>query len=215
MTRTAGPVPWTEVDGLRVADAPTTLLACARDVSLLDLVVLVDSALRSGCPVEDVRAACVPRRRGVVALRAALDLADPRSESPWETILRVMHVTLGASVVPQHPVRDAAGGCVARADLWLEGTTTIHEYDGAVHRGADQHVSDLRRDRALTAAGWTRRGYAAADLRDRPVSVLRDIDDALGRSHDPARIRPWLQLLAPSTVTAAGRTRLLRRLTPR
>jgi len=213
VTRTAGPVPVVDVDGLRVASAPQVLLACARDVGLLDLVVLLDSALRSGCAADDVRAVCTPRRRGVVALRAALELADPRSESPWETVLRVMHVTLGAVVVPQHPVHDPSGSPVARGDLWLEGTTTLHEYDGAVHREVAQHTADLRRDRALTSAGWTRRGYVAADLRDRPVAVLRDIDETLGRDHDPTRIRPWLALLATSTFTPAGRARLTRRLT--
>lgn len=212
VTRTAGPVPADEREGLRVTTPAHTLLACARDLGLLDLVVLVDSALRAGCPVGDVRAVCTPRRRGVVGLRRALELADPRSESPWETLLRLMHVAFEAPVVPQHPVRDAAGGQVARADLWLAGTTTIHEYDGSDHRDPAQHGADLRRDRALTAIGWTRRGYVASDLRDRPVSVLRDIDDTLGRVHEPARVRPWLALLAESSLTPAGRARLARRL---
>lgn len=213
VTRTQGPVPVVELDGLRVASAPHTLLACARDVGLLDLVVLVDAALRSGCPVDAISAACTPRRRGVVRLRQALDLADPRSESAWETLLRVMHGIFGAEVVPQHRVLDANGRHVARADLWLTGTTTIHEYDGADHRDGAQHGADLRRDRALTAAGWTRRGYVASDLCERAVSVLRDVDDALGRAHDPRRVRPWLALLAGSTFTPAGRARLVRRLT--
>ena len=213
VTRTAGPVPVEDRDGVRVAAPAHALLACARDLGLLDLVVLVDSALRTGCTIGDVRAVCTPRRRGVVGLRRALELADPRSESPWETLLRLMHVTFDAQVVPQHPVRDAAGGHVARADLWLPGTTTIHEYDSSDHRDPAQHGADLRRDRALTAIGWTRRGYVASDLRDRPVSVLRDVDDTLGRKHDPARVRPWLTLLAESSLTPAGRARLARRLT--
>ena len=213
VTRTTGPVPTTELDGLRVTTAPQTLLACARDLALLDVVVLVDSALRAGCRPEDVRAVCLPRRRGVVVLRQALALADPRSESPWETLLRVMHVVLGAPVVPQHVVRDDTGRFVARGDLWLEGTTTLHEYDGAVHREPAQHEADLRRLRSLTAAGWTRRGYTSADLRDRAASVARDVDAALGRAHDPARTRRWLALLAPSTLTPTGRARLTRRLT--
>lgn len=215
VTRTAGPVPSTDVDGLRVATAEQTLLACSRDLALLDVIVLVDAALRAGCSVDAVLDACRPGRRGVVVLRQALALADPRSESPWETVLRVMHVLLGAQVVPQHVVRDDSGVFVARGDLWLTGTTTLHEYDGAVHREPGRHTADLRRARALTAAGWTRRGYTAADLRDRPVGVARDVDAALGREHDPARVRPWLTLLAGSTFTPSGRARLTRRLRPR
>lgn len=128
-------------------------------------------------------------------------------------MLRVMHVSLGAVVLPQHRIEDAGGRFVARADLWLEGTRTIHEYDGAGHRDAHTHAADLRRDRALVAAGWTRRGYTASDVRDRPAAVLRDLDLTLGRPHDPARLRPWLTLLATSTLTASGRARLTRRLT--
>lgn len=214
VTRTHGPVPATDVRGVRVADPAHTLLACARDLALLDLVVLVDSALRSSCTVEDVRAVCTPRRRGVVALREALMLADPRAESPWESVLRLMHVAFDVQVVPQHTVHDDAGRFVARADLWLEGTTTIHEYDGAVHRTADQHRADLRRDRALVGAGWTRRGFTASDLCDRPAEVLHDLDRALGRPHVPERLRRWAALLDQSTFTARGRARLLRRLAP-
>lgn len=213
VTRTTPPTRTVRVDGLPVTDAATTLLTCARDLALLDLVVVVDCALRSSCTPEEVRDVCVPRRRGVVMLRRALELADARSESPWESVLRVMHVALEAPVVPQHEVRDATGAFVARADLWLSGTRTIHEYDGAVHRDAAQHAADLRRDRALTSAGWTRRGYSAGDVCERPLDMLREIDAALDRRHRPERLRPWLTLLTDSTLTPTGRARLSRRLT--
>lgn len=114
---------------------------------------------------------------------------------------------------PQHVVRDHDGLFVARGDLWVEGTKVLHEYDGGVHRSQQAHAEDLRRDRALTAAGWTRRGYVAADLCRNPRTVLRDVDATLGRTHRPERIRPWLALLQESTFTSTGRTRLLRRLT--
>lgn len=214
VTRTAGVVERVELDGLPVASPASTLLACARDLALLDLVVLVDAALRSGCSADAIRTACAPRRRGAPALRAALELADARSESPGETLLRVLHVVAGADVMPQHGVVGPSGQRIARGDLWLTGTTTLHEYDGAVHRSADQHRADVRRDRALTAAGWTRRGYVAADLRERPSEILRDIDAALERPHDPARLRRWLTLWRPSCATPEGRARLLHRLTP-
>lgn len=121
-------------------------------------------------------------------------------------------MTVGAPVVPQHTVRTADGTFVARGDLWLPSTRVLHEYDGAGHRSSDVHADDLRRERALTAAGWTRRGYVAADLCRQPLTVLRDIDDALGRPHRPERIRPWVQLLRGSTLTETGRARLRTRL---
>ncbi|MBF0689725.1 MAG: hypothetical protein IR158_18385 [Cellulomonas sp.] len=213
MTRVARDVPAIRVDGVRVATPATALLACARDLGLLDLVVLVDSALRGGCAADEIAEVVGQRGRGAPLLRRALGLADPRSESPWETVLRLLHVTVGAPVIPQHVVRTADGVFVARGDLWLPATRVLHEYDGGVHRTAQAHARDLRRDRALTAAGWTRRGYVAADLCRDPVAVLRDIDSTLGRPHAPARIRPWLDLLRTSTLTASGRARLRARLT--
>lgn len=212
VTRTVHPVPVQRLDGLRVATPAHTLLACARDLGLLDLVVLVDCALRAGCTTEEVAAAAGGRQRGAPRLRRALGLADRRSESPWETALRLLHVCVGAAVEPQHVVRTDDGRFVARGDLQLVGTRVLHEYDGAVHRSAEAHTKDLRRDRALTAAGWTRRGYVADDLRRHPVSVLRDIDAALGRAHRPDRIRPWLTLLRESSLTHGGRHRLAQRL---
>ncbi|MBU4335569.1 MAG: hypothetical protein KJ548_03260, partial [Actinobacteria bacterium] len=151
-------------------------------------------------------------RRGAPALRRALALADARSESPWETVLRALHVVGGLPVVPQHEIRDRDGRFVARADLWIRGTTTIHEYDGAVHRDPAQQVRDLRRDRALLAAGWARRGYAAADLVRQPASVLRDAETTLGRRHRSAPVTRWQRMLTESSLTEPGRRALAARL---
>lgn len=212
VTRTIGAVPTSSVHDVPVTTAPATLLSCARDLALLDLVVLVDAALGSGCSAEEIASAASGRRRGAPLLRRALTLADGRSESPWETALRMLHMVVGAPTTAQHVVRDADGRFVARGDLHLDGTRTLHEYDGADHRTPVGQAADLRRDRALVAAGWTRRGYVAADLCQRPVTVLRDIDDSLGRAHRPARLRPWREMLEASTFTSTGRIRLLQRL---
>lgn len=206
------PVEHEEVAGLRCATAAETLLACARWLSPLDLVVLVDSALQArDVTVEELRGVCRPRRRGRVALLAALDRVDGRAESSWETLLRLLHVIVGADVAPQHEVRDADGVLVARVDLHLVGTSSDHEFDGGHHREPDQHRDDLRRERRLTTLGRVRRGYTASDVVQRPVSVLRDVDVALGREHDPRLIRPWLAMLRESLYTPPGRAAFLRR----
>jgi hypothetical protein len=200
------------VEGLRVAPMPEVLLACARDLGLLDLVVLLDSALRCGhCTLEDLEDVAGPRRRGAPALRAALRFADPRAESPWETVLRVFHVLCEVPVEPQRELCDEGGAFVARGDLWLRGTRTLHEYDGAVHRDRRTHVNDLARERRLVNAGWTRRGYTAADLLGRPLVMLREADAALGRPHNPARVVPWVEALRDSAFTDIGRRRLSER----
>jgi len=200
------------VDGLRVATPAEILVTCARDLGLLDLVVLADAALHVGdVTLDELRAVAREHRRGAPALRRALPLADGRSESAWETLLRMLHVVCGIDVEPQKELW-ANGGFVARADLWLVGTRTIHEYDGVDHRGPAQQRKDLKRDRRLTKAGIERRGYTAVEVVAQPLSILRDADAAVGRPHDPQRIQAWYSLLRESLFTPAGTARLRSRL---
>ena len=203
------------LDGLRLATVPEVLLACARDLGLLDLVVLVDSALHLGaCDLADLHATAALRRRGAPLLRLALTYADGRAESPFEVLLRLLHVVCGIDVEPQHEVHDADGLFVARGDLWLRGTSTLHEYDGADHLGRQRQRKDLDRARRLDRTGWSRRGYTSMEVLNQAVGILRDADASLGRTHDPERIRAWHSLLRESLFTPAGTARLRARLTP-
>ncbi len=203
-------------DGVRLAPPATALLACARDLGLIDLVMLCDSALANGlCGHSELTAVADGGSRGAPVLRRAVALADARSESPWESVLRLLHHTAGAEVIPQHVVVADDGTFVARGDLWVAGTRTLHEYDGAGHRLAAQQRQDLRRDRRLVAAGWTRRGYTNRDLVEGAAGVMRDIDLALGRSSRPEHLRRWHALVATSSISPAGRARLARRLAAR
>jgi very-short-patch-repair endonuclease len=186
-----------------------TLLALARHLGLLDLVVLLDSALHLGdITLDQLASGLAQKRWGVLRLRDVARLADGRAESAFETLLRLLHVVCDARVTPQFELR-VDGDFVARGDLRLVGTDTFHEYDGAGHRGRLQHRSDLRRDRAITAAGWQQRGYTDRELLRRPIEILRDIDRALGREHDASRIDAWYALLRGSCFTASGRHVLL------
>ena len=111
------------VTGLRVASSVEIVLACARDLRLLDLVVVIDAALHAGdVSLPELAEAAEERRRDAPAVRAALPWADPRSESAWETALRVCHRACGIEVEPQHEVLNAQGVVVGRGDLWLVGT---------------------------------------------------------------------------------------------
>ena len=84
---------------------------------------------------------------------------------------------------------DADGVFVATADLWLVGTTALHEYDGDEHEKAPRRVVDRRRDRRVDRIGYVRRGFTSGDVLYRPVTILEDADRSLGRPHDPTRIR--------------------------
>jgi hypothetical protein len=198
--------------GLPLASPPEVLLHAARDLGLLDLVVLGDSALRRGdCTVPQLFAVCEAGRRGSRTLRRAVRWMDPRAESAWESVLRVLHVACRVPVEPQHAVYDEGGAFVARGDLWLRGTTVLHEYDGAVHRDRSQHRRDLQRERAIGNAGWTRRGYTARDILGAAHVILREADAAIDRPHDPRRIHAWDALLRESLFGPLGTYRLRRR----
>jgi very-short-patch-repair endonuclease len=197
---------------LALVDPATCLLEMAIDFALIDMVPLVDMALRSECTVDEIAAVAWPRRRGARTLRAALRLCDPRSESPWESVLRLLHVLGGIDVEPQAPISDHTGAVVARADLLLRGTRRIHEYDGAVHRTSEQHAADLARDKVLARLNFERYGYTAAEVVSRPGRILADAEAAIGLVHDPRRVQRWLHEARLSTLTPGGRDRLRRRL---
>lgn len=213
VTRWARPEPAQLVDGVRLDPPAHILHACARHLGLLDLVVLVDCALRVGaCTLAELVIVAGQRRPGAPRLRQAVTLADHRSESPWETLLRVLHVVCGVEVEPQFVLREGDGSFVARADLWLVGTTTVHEYDGGDHLARSQQRRDLARSRRIGNQTWVRRGYTSRDVLHQAVAVIRDADLSLGRPHRPERVRAWHELLTDSTFTPSGQARLLARL---
>lgn len=199
------------VDGVPVTTVPEAILAAARFLTLLDLVVLIDSALQLRlCTLAELAEIATHRRRGAPALRTALPYVDGRSESAWETLLRLLHVVCGIAVEPQVELYDDDGRFVARGDLRVTGTSLLQEYDGADHRTKDGHARDLRRDRELADIGVVRRGYVAKDLLDHSHLILAAADRALGheRRTSPS---PWLSLVAESCYSPAGRKALLGR----
>ncbi|QWZ09771.1 hypothetical protein KRR39_08560 [Nocardioides panacis] len=210
------PIRTTRREGLVVATPDEVLLTCARDLSLLDLVVLGDSALHQGLVTRDRLLAAAARRRwGAAALNRAVGWMDGRAESPWESLLRVFHRACGIPVVPQHTVLDDADGrFVARGDLWIVASRMLHEYDGAGHRDRRTHRDDLDRDRRLLATQWHRRGYTSTDLLHRPEGILRDADLTLGRRHRADRLDPWLRMLEESLFHPTGLDRFAQRITP-
>lgn len=199
------------IDGLIVQPVAEALREAANVLGLLDLIVAVDCALHTGlCTMADLRLIAAERRRGVRLLRTALLLADGRAESPWESLLRLLHVVCGIDVIPQFELFDAAGRFAARGDLLVRGTKHFQEYDGGQHRDPVEHLRDLERERRIADAGGVRRGYVARDLLERPYEILRPAAEALGWPHPPSA-EPWLELLAGSLRTPAGRRLLLRR----
>jgi very-short-patch-repair endonuclease len=199
------------VNGLRITTAAETILAAARDLGVLDLVILGDSALRlRHCTLTDLEITARQRRRGAPLLRQVIPLLDARSESPWESIMRVLHHAAEIPVTTQYEIFDQRGRFIARADLRIDGTRRIHEYDGAGHREADVHEHDLERDRALLADRWERHGFTSKHLLRDGAAIIADADRLLGRAWNPRRLAAWQHLLDHSFLGRAGRARAYR-----
>ncbi|MGJ9413826.1 hypothetical protein ACHAAC_14070 [Aeromicrobium sp. CF4.19] len=201
------------VDGVPVASPAWTVVELAEHLRLIDLVAVIDGALHHGdLTVTELRSTMVPGRRGVRVLRRALDIVDERSESPWETFLRLLHVLGGVAVQPQAVITNEMGVVIARADLRIRGTRRLAEYDGSDHRDRRQHERDLTRDKELIRRGFERYGYIAAEILRDPDRILRDADEALERRHDPTRVESWRREVAASSLSPSGRRALDRRL---
>lgn len=198
---------------LPVDDLREVFLRASRDLGTLDVVVMLDSALRKGLVTKALlREFCESHRRpGVARLRAAVTLADGRAESGPETVSRVMHEVFEIPVTPQAPLLDSSGRQFGRADLLVNGTRFVHEYDGAGHRAAAQHAADLRRDRRLIENDYIRRGFTLPDLIQHAGATMSELDTALGRPRRLARLRRWRRMLEESLFTDAGKQKLISR----
>ena len=211
-SRLVRPAVTAEVHGVPVDSPEEVLLRAARDLGLLDLLVLMDSARRVG----DINPArmdvtLASSRPGVRMLRMAWSLSDHRAQSAGETLLRAVHVTMDVPVQPQAVLYDEQGHVVGHADLLVVGTRDLHEYDGEAHRNKVQHKVDLRRERGLTGTSYRRRGYTLDDLLNHPVTVMHELDRVLARPHRMYRLRRWQRLVENSLYSERGRDRIQNR----
>jgi hypothetical protein len=198
--------------GLPVEPAEEILLRAARDLGLVDLLVLTDSARRHGDVDEQVMEELLTSRRpGVRLLRRAWELSTPKAESAGETLLRLFDHTMDVDVEPQAELFDEAGNMVGQADLLVVGTMLLHEYDGAHHREKGQQRTDLRRGRGLAQTSYDRRGFTLDDLLNHPAVAMHELDRDLGRRHDLRRLQRWRRLVEQSMYSEAGRRRLANR----
>ncbi len=126
-----------------------------------------------------------PGSRGRVRLREALELLDERSESPQESLLRLILLTSGlAGLTVNQPITTSSGDDF-RADFAFVEQRTLLEYQGDHHREREQYRRDLTRTMRLQADGWTVVQIGPDDLRDPEdlVSRVRAILATAARRH--------------------------------
>ena len=155
------------IDGFRATSPLRTVRDLGSGRDQVESVVAIEMAARAGIvELQDVAwyVASHAGEKGIKRLRRATAAADPRSESPMETRLRLE--LLRARLPPpcvQADLYDAAGRFLGRADLYYPDRWLVIEYDGENHR--DRLVSDMRRQNALLSAGYHVLRFTAADLR--------------------------------------------------
>lgn len=158
-----------------------TAFDCARWLPLVEAVVVLDALAHAGLIdlAELIRfARARPGVRWVRRVGQAVALADPRSESPMESRLRLLLVRAGlAGLRSQVSVFTSDGGFVGRLDLAFETAKVAVEYDGAWH-WKQRRADDRRRD-AIRALGWTVIVVSAEDYYGDPDGVIARVRAAL------------------------------------
>lgn len=200
------------VRDLPIDSAEEVLLRCARDLGILDVLILLEGALAAGHVDADRMAVVLASRRpGVRLLRAAWDESTGKSESAGETVLHKFHRCLEIAFDPQKKLFDLDGRLAAVADLWIVGTTRFHEYDGEVHRAPGVQRNDLRRERGLGRTEYVRRGFTLDDLLNHALVTMHEIDNDLGRPHRMRRYHAWMKVVEQSMYSPVGRERVRNR----
>lgn len=188
------------VAGLRVTSPVRTLVDLLRTAERDAALVAVESAMTrrplaygDGWPprwreqITDLHTvsealAGTGQRRGVVAARQRLALADPRSGSPAETVARLRMQDAGLRPLSQAPFT-APNGRRMRVDFFFPVAGLVVEIEGyAFHGGRAAHPADVERFSDLGRCPDIRRilRFTASDVFDRPRLMLHTIRAVLG-----------------------------------
>ncbi|SDV01628.1 Transcriptional regulator, AbiEi antitoxin, Type IV TA system [Microlunatus sagamiharensis] len=174
----------TSRDGITLTTVPRTFVDVARAHPMTTNVTLGDAVLRTGVPLAALVGAVehAAGRHGVAAARRALAFLDARSESPGESVSRVLLAQVGVPAPePQLVLHDAAGAFVARVDLGWAALGVVGEFDGRVKYGralgakADLEEvlwSEKLREDAIRRLGWVVVRWTWMDL-DHPERLAQ------------------------------------------
>ncbi|MEU9507518.1 DUF559 domain-containing protein [Micromonospora sp. NPDC048170] len=179
--------------GLPVTTPLRTAFDLGRQAPRDEALVAVDALLhRRVLKLPALSAYANIRRRwpGLPLLREVLALAEPLSESPMETRLRLLLLDAGLPPpVAQHDVLDARGRFVGRVDLAWPALRVAVEYDGDHHRERVHFRQDVARLNALRAAGWIVLRFTADDVLRHRTRTVRLVVAALRERTDERNAR--------------------------
>lgn len=150
--------------GLPILSPEDVFIGLGGDLLTRDLIKLGDAAVGKwhGSPqigLDDLRASVRDRPfvRGRRHLLEALDMVRLTVDSPPETDLRLWAIAVGLPEPVVHPqIHSRMLGRVVEPDLGYPDALLALEYEGEHHlRSKRQWQSDINRDEALRAEGWT------------------------------------------------------------
>jgi hypothetical protein len=178
--------PLVMVDGRRATSPAWTAVEVARSLRRPRALATLDAALRSGkCSRADLWRAAIEQsgRRGIVAARNLIALADPRSESPMESEARLAMIDGGLPIPElQYEVRDGNGQLRRLDYAWPDQRVAV-EYDGMDwHSDPDAMRRDRQRQAALLDVGWIVLAIVFDDVRYQAWDFVGRIDVQLRRA---------------------------------
>jgi hypothetical protein len=156
----------------------TTLARTVQDLALVlgpaELVCAVDSALRLGWIPK------TSRSRGRQRLARAIALSDARSESPLETLIRLLLVEAGIGPEElQHPFWLGGPGH-ARLDMAWPSVRLAVEADGRkYHDDPEPLYRDRDKGNGATTSRWRVLRFTWADVKQRPQWIVQTVRTAL------------------------------------
>ncbi|BDB45254.1 MULTISPECIES: hypothetical protein [Mycobacterium] len=165
------------IDGMPVTIPARTVLDLGCWYPTDDAVVAIDALLASvDVKISEVEALAgrYSGRRGIRNARIAFDLADGGSQSPKETLLRLLLIRAGfPRPQTQIAVSDGLGDEFAHLDMGWENVQVAVEYDGEQHRtNRWRYTWDIQRQEKIQRCGWIVVRVVAGD---RPAVIIRRV----------------------------------------
>jgi hypothetical protein len=161
------------IDGIPTTSAARTLIDCAGVVGFGQLCDLVDTAFCSGVchptviPAAIDRVQAGPGRRGVAALRAAIEAWTPGVTPGSPAEMRLLRKITEAGLEPperQIEIFDATGRSIGRIDVGWRRLLAGFEYDSDRHHNPRHWERDEMRQVHYGHAGWDVRRVGKYDL---------------------------------------------------
>lgn len=177
--------PLSMVRGRPATTAPWTAIEVARSLRRPRALATLDAALRSQtCSRTDLWRAAIAQagRRGIVAVRDLIPLADGRAESPMESEARLAMLDGGLPTPElQYEIIDGYGD-PRRLDFAWPDYRVAAEYDGLDwHSGPEAFRRDRRRTTGLQMIDWIAVPIVYEDVRHRKREFVDRIDAQLRR----------------------------------